>query len=61
MYLGGGCRFVLCPNGLDFLQDYSAIKDQEFVKQLKEKLKVVYRNEEVKIGLYGRLNVPSLL
>ena len=31
--------------------DYSAIKDQEFVKKLKEKLKVVYRDGEVKIGL----------
>lgn len=39
--------------------DYSAIKDQEFVKKLKEKLKVVYRDGEVKIGLNGRLNVPS--
>ena len=39
--------------------DYSAIKDQEFVKKLKDKLKVVYRDGEVKIGLNGRLNVPS--
>lgn len=20
LYLGGGCRFILCPNGLEFLQ-----------------------------------------
>ena len=39
--------------------DYSAIKDQEFVKKLKEKLKVVYRDGEVKIGLTGKLKVPA--
>ena len=34
--------------------DYSAIKDAEFVQKLKEKIKVVYRDGEVKIGLTGR-------
>ena len=38
--------------------DYSAIKDAEFVQKLKEKLKVVYRDGEVKIGLNGKLKVP---
>ena len=31
--------------------DYSAIKDAEFAQKLKEKIKVVYRDGEVKIGL----------
>ena len=39
--------------------DYSAIKDAEFVQKLKEKLKVVYRDGEVKIGLNGKLKVPA--
>ena len=39
--------------------DYSAIKDAEFVQKLKEKIKVVYRDGEVKIGLTGRLKVPA--
>ena len=39
--------------------DYSAIKDAEFAQKLKEKLKVVYRDGEVKIGLTGRLKVPA--
>ena len=39
--------------------DYSAIKDAEFAEKLKEKLKVVYRDGEVKIGLTGRLKVPA--
>ena len=39
--------------------DYSAIKDAEFVQKLKEKLKVVYRDGEVKIGLTGRLKMPA--
>ena len=39
--------------------DYSAIKDAEFVQKLKEKLKVVYRDGEVKIGLAGRLKMPD--
>ena len=40
--------------------DYSAIKDAEFAQKLKEKLKVVYRDGEVKIGLTGRLKVPAM-
>ena len=40
--------------------DYSAIKDAEFAEKLKEKLKVVYRDGEVKIGLTGRLKVPAM-
>ena len=40
--------------------DYSAIKDAEFVQKLKEKIKVVYRDGEVKIGLTGRLKVPAM-
>lgn len=40
--------------------DYSAIKDAEFVQKLKEKLKVVYRDGEVKIGLNGKLKVPAV-
>jgi hypothetical protein len=40
--------------------DYSAIKDAEFVQKLKEMLKVVYRDGEVKIGLYGKLKVPAV-
>ena len=39
--------------------DYSAIKDDEFAQKLKEKLKVVYRDGEVKIGLTGKLKVPA--
>lgn len=39
--------------------DYSAIKDAEFAQKLKEKIKVVYRDGEVKIGLTGRLKVPA--
>ena len=39
--------------------DYSAIKDAEFVQKLKEKLKVVYRDGEVKIGLNGKVKVPA--
>ena len=39
--------------------DYSAIKDAEFAQKLKEKIKVVYRDGEVKIGLTGRLKVPT--
>lgn len=39
--------------------DYSAIKDAELVQKLKEKIKVVYRDGEVKIGLTGRLKVPA--
>ena len=39
--------------------DYSAIKDAEFVQKLKEKIKVVYRDGEVKIGLNGKLKVPA--
>ena len=39
--------------------DYSAIKDAEFVQKLKEKLKVVYRDGEVKIGLDGKVKVPA--
>ena len=39
--------------------DYSAIKDAEFAEKLKEKLKVVYRDGEVKIGLTGRVKVPA--
>lgn len=35
--------------------DYSAIKDAEFVQKLKEKLKVVYRDGEVKIFLIRKL------
>ena len=33
--------------------------DAEFVQKLKEKLKVVYRDGEVKIGLNGKLKVPA--
>ena len=40
--------------------DYSAIKDAEFVQKLKEMLKVVYRDGEVKIGLNGKLKVPAV-
>ena len=40
--------------------DYSAIKDAEFAQKLKEKIKVVYRDGEVKIGLTGRLKVPAM-
>ena len=40
--------------------DYSAIKDAEFAEKLKEKLKVVYRDGEVKIGLNGKLKVPAV-
>lgn len=40
--------------------DYSAIKDAEFAQKLKEKIKVVYRDGEVKIGLTGRLKVPTM-
>ena len=40
--------------------DYSAIKDAEFAEKLKEKLKVVYRDGEVKIGLTGRVKVPAM-
>lgn len=39
--------------------DYSAIKDADFAQTLKEKVKVVYRDGEVKIGCKGRVNVPS--
>ena len=39
--------------------DYSAIKDAEFAQKLKEKIKVVYRDGEVKIGLTGRIKVPT--
>ena len=34
------------------------IRDR-FVQKLKEKLKVVYRDGEVKIGLNGKLKVPA--
>ena len=40
--------------------DYSNIRDDEFAQKLKEKLKVVYRDGEVKIGLTGRLKVPAM-
>ena len=40
--------------------DYSAIRDDEFAQKLKEKLKVVYRDGEVKIGLTGKLKVPAM-
>lgn len=43
----------------DVRLDYSAIKDAKFLQQMKEKLKVVYRNDEVVIGCYGRLTVPA--
>ena len=39
--------------------DYSAVKDEKFLQQMKEKLKVVYRNDEVIIGYNGRLTVPA--
>lgn len=39
--------------------DYSAIKDEKFLKELKEKLKVVYRNDEVIIGFNSRMTVPA--
>jgi len=39
--------------------DYSAIKDADFAKALKEKVRVVYRDGEVKIGCKGRVNMPS--
>lgn len=40
--------------------DYSNIRDDEFAQKLKEKLKVVYRDGEVKIGLTGKLKVPAM-
>lgn len=43
----------------DVRLDYSAIKDAKFLQQMKEKLKVVYRNDEVVIGYNGRLTVPA--
>ena len=38
--------------------DYSAIKDEKFLKELKEKLKVVYREDKVVIGCKGSIKVP---
>lgn len=43
----------------DVRLDYSAIKDEKFLQQLKEKLKVVYRNDEVIIGFNSRMTVPA--
>ena len=43
----------------DVRLDYSAIKDAKFLQQMKEKLKVVYRNDELVIGYNGRLTVPA--
>lgn len=43
----------------DVRLDYSAVKDAKFLQQMKEKLKVVYRNDEVVIGYNGRLTVPA--
>lgn len=38
--------------------DYSAIKDEKFLKELKEKLKVVYRDDKVIIGCKGSIKMP---
>ena len=38
--------------------DYSAIKDEKFLKELKEKLKVLYRKDKVVIGCKGSIKVP---
>ena len=43
----------------DVRLDFSAIKDVKFLQQLKEKLKVVYRNDEVIIGFNSRMTVPA--
>lgn len=42
--------------------DYSAVNaaDAEFAQKLKEKIKVVYRDGEVKIGLTGKVKVPAI-
>lgn len=42
----------------DVRLDYSAIKDAKFLQQMKEKLKVVYREDKVVIGCKGSIKVP---
>lgn len=39
--------------------DYSAIEDAEFAQELKENVKVVYREGEVKIGCKNKIKVPG--
>lgn len=39
--------------------DYSAIEDADFAQKLKENVKVVYRDGEVKIGCKEKINVPG--